>query len=261
MSLYAAFDAVNMKGTVSVPTAFTSTVGVGTTAPGSLLSVAGGASIGSTYQANVAPANGLIVAGNVGIGTTAPGSLLSVAGGASIGSTYQANVAPANGLIVAGNVGIGTTNPGVALEVTGNIRQSSLPVLRAYAPTDQAIGTGENFIPLTGISFNTQWTATSSNRFTLNGPTGYYLVTGNITYVVATTMNYVGAAVFRNGAVATISYTGAVAGTYACVTTTSILRLSTNDYLELKSVSSASYTAQSSSDGRTALHAVYLSGQ
>jgi len=60
--------------------------------------------------------------GYVGIGTTNPGSLLTVSGGVAIGSGYQSTLAPTNGLIVQGGVGIGTTNPGVnALQVTGNV--------------------------------------------------------------------------------------------------------------------------------------------
>jgi hypothetical protein len=49
--------------------------------------------------------------GNVGIGETAPGSKLSVSGGATIGATYDTLVAPTNGLLVEGNVGIGTSTP------------------------------------------------------------------------------------------------------------------------------------------------------
>ena len=57
--------------------------------------------------------------GNVGIGQTAPGSLLSVAGGISAGS-YSATAAPSNGMIISGNVGIGTTTPNNALQVVGS---------------------------------------------------------------------------------------------------------------------------------------------
>jgi hypothetical protein len=58
----------------------------------------------------------------VGIGTTNPGSTLTVSGAGSFGSGYNAFTAPTGGLIVQGNVGIGTTNPGVnALQVTGNV--------------------------------------------------------------------------------------------------------------------------------------------
>jgi hypothetical protein len=60
--------------------------------------------------------------GYVGIGTTNPGSLLTVSGGVGIGSGYQTITAPTGGLIVQGNVGIGTSNPGLnALQVSGNV--------------------------------------------------------------------------------------------------------------------------------------------
>ena len=60
--------------------------------------------------------------GNIGIGTTNPGSLLTVSGGVGIGSGYNAFTAPTGGLIVQGNVGIGTSNPGLnALQVTGTV--------------------------------------------------------------------------------------------------------------------------------------------
>jgi hypothetical protein len=56
-------------------------------------------------------------AGNVGIGTTSPGSRLTVSGNATIGASYEAVAAPSNGLIVEGNIGIGTTSPARKLQV------------------------------------------------------------------------------------------------------------------------------------------------
>jgi len=49
----------------------------------------------------------------------APGSKLSVSGGASIGAGYDTTAAPSNGMIIDGNVGIGTTGPGYTLTVNG----------------------------------------------------------------------------------------------------------------------------------------------
>jgi parallel beta-helix repeat protein len=42
--------------------------------------------------------------GNVGIGETAPGSKLSVSGGATIGASYDTTAAPSDGLLVQGNI-------------------------------------------------------------------------------------------------------------------------------------------------------------
>ena len=141
MSLYASFDAVNMKSTISVPAAFTSTVGIGTTAPGSKLSVAGGVGIGTSYQATASPTDGLIVAGNVGIGTTNPVSGLSVASNVSIGIPYLSISAPTNSLIVSGNIGIGATNPGSGLAVASNA-SIGFPYQSAAAPTNGLIVSG-----------------------------------------------------------------------------------------------------------------------
>lgn len=96
--------------------------GIGTSTPGSKLSVSGNTSIGDTYDTIAAPANGLIVEGTVGIGTSTPGSKLSVSGNVAIGDNYDTQIAPTNGMIVEGNVGIGTTAPTDALHVDGSIR-------------------------------------------------------------------------------------------------------------------------------------------
>lgn len=64
--------------------------------------------------------------GNVGVGTTVPGSDLSVSGGVGIGTAYVATAAPTDGLIVSGNVGIGTTNPLTSLHVEGDIQAPCL---------------------------------------------------------------------------------------------------------------------------------------
>ena len=55
-------------------------VGIGTTTPGSPLSIAGGLSVGSNFGV-AAPTGGAIIEGSVGIGTTTPGTLLSLHSG------------------------------------------------------------------------------------------------------------------------------------------------------------------------------------
>jgi hypothetical protein len=66
---------------------------------------------------------GLAGQNRLGVGTTTPGSNLSVGGSASIGADYGAS-APTNGLLVEGQVGIGVTNPTGRLVVTGGNLQS-----------------------------------------------------------------------------------------------------------------------------------------
>ena len=69
----------------------------------------------------------LLPTGNVGIGTTAPGNLLDVAGtmdsskyaDRANSNYFLSPAASTNSLLVAGNVGIGTTAPGQLLEVNG----------------------------------------------------------------------------------------------------------------------------------------------
>ena len=96
-------------------------IGIGTSNPGSLLSVAGGASVGTAYSNVVAPVNGMLIQSNTGIGTSNPASLLAVAGTVSIGTAYSNVVAPTNGMIIQGLLGIGTSNPGSLLSVAGGV--------------------------------------------------------------------------------------------------------------------------------------------
>jgi hypothetical protein len=60
----------------------------------------------------------LTATGSLGLGTWNPQSMLSVTGGAAIGTYAATNAAPTNGLIVSGNVGIGTTSPDKVLVVS-----------------------------------------------------------------------------------------------------------------------------------------------
>jgi hypothetical protein len=78
-------------------------LGLGTTLPASLLSVSGGATIGTSYQGISAPSQSLLVQGNIGVGTTRPRSTVDIQGI----------------LLASSHIGIGTTLPKLTLDVTG----------------------------------------------------------------------------------------------------------------------------------------------
>jgi uncharacterized protein (TIGR02145 family) len=79
-------------------------VGIGTTSPGSKLSVSGGAVFGASYEGEAMSDGNVAISGNVGIGTVSPSNKLDVSGDASI----------------SGNLGIGATVPSYTLDVDGN---------------------------------------------------------------------------------------------------------------------------------------------
>jgi hypothetical protein len=90
-------------------------VGIGTTTSLNLLTVAGGASIGSDYSLSFAPTNGLLVEGNVGIGTSAVSAAKMVVYSGNVGI---GTLTPVGGTaIMNGNVGLGTWSPRNTLEL------------------------------------------------------------------------------------------------------------------------------------------------
>jgi hypothetical protein len=104
-------------------------VGIGTTEPGSTLSVAGGIAVGQDFasdEAYPAPENGMTIQGDVGIGTRVPRAKLGVSGNLIVGEwAHDSRVStPDNGMIVSGSVGIGTTDPQSKLHVQGDARIS-----------------------------------------------------------------------------------------------------------------------------------------
>jgi hypothetical protein len=164
-------------------------------------------------------------------------------------------------LVEIGNVGIGTKTPVTALDVVGSIRQSSLPVLYVYKSTPDQTITTQTAITFASTNYNTQWTLTSTSRFTLTGPSGYYLIRARLQSSSA--FAYLGASIRVNGTERAVSFNFAPTGTRYTTTHTEIVwLLNTNDYIEVFGLPSASLIIQSSTagDARTALQAVYLSG-
>ena len=99
--------------------------GVGTDAPGSLLSTIGGLSVGATYGIIAAPTSGAIIEGNVGIGTS------------SIGTGFAFHLASGDAKLF--TVGIGSTaNGGSYPHVGYNIRRTASANTWAYDAADTA---------------------------------------------------------------------------------------------------------------------------
>ncbi len=103
------------------------------------------ASIAGTSWSNLVLEPGAGKVG-IGTGVAAPGSELTVYGGASIGSSYYATAAPTNGLIVQGAVGIGTPTPGYLLNVNGTaggpsayVNYSDIRLKKNIAPIANAL--------------------------------------------------------------------------------------------------------------------------
>lgn len=98
--------------------------------------------------------------GNVGIGTTAPGSKLSIAGGLAVGttsvsSTYLTKLAPDGGAIFEGSVGIGVTTPAAPLHLNYNSVSSGAYILQVdsqlFPGGFRRVGNNVEVVALNGI--------------------------------------------------------------------------------------------------------------
>ena len=145
----------------------------------------------------VAGSNQLVLAsGKVGIGTTTPGSTLSINGGVAIGSSFASGtVTPVNGLVVQGNVGIGpqfnagsttvplqvnTTMSGgtqTALVLAGPDQNSNNVVQLSFNPRNinsGALISGYGLAPSsTGLTFSTMYNGSTSEQMRIDN-------TGNV---------------------------------------------------------------------------------
>ena len=177
-------------------------LGIGTSSPGSNLSVLGSESLGA-YATNAAPAGGLIASGNVGIGSSAPGQLLDVQGtvrslyfsgngagltnvagtnywnysaaanigvsttqAVGIGTTFVGGTGEAALSVMNGNVGIGTWVPGQILDVKGTVRTTG------FAMTGQS--------PLVGYVLTASDTNGNATWSSAGGLEGWTVSGGNV---------------------------------------------------------------------------------
>ena len=137
------------------------------------------------------PSNGLLVQGNVGIGTTTPGSTLSVNNSLSVGATFANAAAGTNNLIVQGSVEVGTASPQARLHVAnGNViidNSSSLlfyngggSVLGANARANDVTNASTQISSYGGIGFTAGVTSGSSTLVASSTSNLWIASTGNV---------------------------------------------------------------------------------
>ena len=158
-------------------------LGIGTSNPGSLLTCAGGSSIGAAYSNVAAPANGLIVQSMIGIGTSNPGSMLSCAGAVSVGTAYSNISTPLNSLIVQGAIGVGLSNPSAPVHVLQTVNPSTMFLDSGGATARTSLQTwdyGANTF-MANIGVNSGWDANGSNVLWNSNSIGWSILMGNHT--------------------------------------------------------------------------------
>ncbi|MEK9131954.1 MAG: immunoglobulin-like domain-containing protein, partial [Patescibacteria group bacterium] len=166
-STRANIDAGTYSGTDLITVLATGNVGIGESAPGSTLSVSGGATVGASYDTTAAPSNGLLVQGNLGIGTTSPGQKLSVAGdilgNAIIGSYFTATSTTAStfvGAITSSGIVTGTalvaSSASATSTLAGGLAIETSGLVYDYSTNNVGIGTASPVAPLHVVGASSQ---------------------------------------------------------------------------------------------------------
>src|SRR3989344_4054121 len=160
---------------------------------------------------------------NVGIGTSLPGSKLSVFGGVGIGNTgaggFAASLAPSFGLAVQGNVGIGTTNPTAALDVRGaSLASSYFAGISTGSTNLQATGSTSggnadiNFLNSSGTNMGYVDTAAAVSSTPINSDGALSVTSGTTTINTTASAGHTAGATSGTQTVRLSSSTGMVAG-------------------------------------------------
>ncbi|HIA05989.1 MAG TPA: tail fiber domain-containing protein, partial [Flavobacteriales bacterium] len=177
----AQYDSVGQPSTRMHIDGATGNVGIGTTSPGSSLSVSGGGTFGSTYGGAAMSDGQVAISGALGIGTTAPSFPLYVTSSTALRSGYFFNDANSTSTtfgLYAGAYGAGSgNNYGVAVDVSGGtgtnmgVRAFAVGGSIAYGVWGYATGasSGTNWaIYSQGSSYATGTWGASDSRLKIN---------------------------------------------------------------------------------------------
>lgn len=163
-------------------------LGIGTTTPGSKLSVTSGASIGADYG-KTAPTNGLIVEGSTGIGTTSPYATLSVVGS---GNPVFA--------VATSTVTTGSSNPVFSIAPSGHvISYGKLPTLSSCGTSPSVVGNDADMIVTVGSVVATGCTITFANTWAATPTCNVTEQTGSITNIFSYTISTTAIVVTQTG--------------------------------------------------------------
>lgn len=163
-------------------------LGVGTSTPGSKLSVTSGLSVGRNYGGS-APTDGAIFQGSVGVGTSSPYSALSIGGNVVVGAATAGGTL---GDLFLPKLGT-AAGSFIAVDATGKVIATTTPVTSSGTIT--AIGSGYATTSSGAVTFATSTTGTDFNitnsgqQMLFNLPIASALNTGKLSSTDWSTFN------------------------------------------------------------------------